>query len=122
MQQTRPDLALQRTRRERRGCHRRVASVLRSSTATEDGCAGWLSLEWLAAMKRIALIILVIVVTSGCDRWSDRRGWQGFQEDLEHRGLKGTVQVTPSSDEALARTITYTIAAGNQQTQLVTVM
>jgi hypothetical protein len=36
--------ALQRTRRERRGGNCCVPSVLRSSTATEDGCAGSLSL------------------------------------------------------------------------------
>ena len=35
--------ALQRTQPGRRGCNRRIPSVLRRSTATEDGCAGSLS-------------------------------------------------------------------------------
>ena len=85
----------------------------------------------LTAVKRIPVIISIVIavpvfaivaimVLRG--RWSDKRGWEGFQEDLERRGLKGIVQITPSSDETLVRTITYTIAANSQQTQIVTVL
>ena len=73
-------------------------------------------------MNRIAVMLILGLLVSGCG-WSDKRGWEGFIDDLEYRGFKGRVTVIPpSSDELWATNITYTIETGNQSTQVITIL